>query len=276
MIQREGVDSLTVAELQSACQARAMRAYGVSEDKLKAQLLQWLDLSLNEKVPPSLLLLSRSLMLPDTIPATDQLKATISALPDTVVSTMATQVLFMIMLHVMLMLQELKAKAAIEEREGHIDNVTKIQLIKEEEKKIKEERAEQREEAKRQKESEEKEMLVDKAPIISAETVLATATPPAEKKPTEQKVEELSTKDLEALEDALDALGKAKKRLIVEKEELDELKEEMQEYQEVSDKEGSLLIKFTNEFYFKYIVSHCTWLSSNQVIFVLANVSQLS
>lgn len=62
-----------------------MRAYGVSEQRLRAQLNQWLDLSLNEKVPPSLLLLSRALMLPETIPTSDKLKATISALPETIV-----------------------------------------------------------------------------------------------------------------------------------------------------------------------------------------------
>jgi LETM1 and EF-hand domain-containing protein 1 len=63
-----------------------MRAYGLSEDALRTQLAQWLDLSLEKKVPPSLLLLSRALLLPDRIPTSDQLKATISVLPDTVVS----------------------------------------------------------------------------------------------------------------------------------------------------------------------------------------------
>lgn len=77
---------MTPAELQQACRARGMRAYGMPEDRLKAQLAQWLDLSLNEKVPPSLLLMSRALLLPDVIPTSDQLKATISSLPDTVVS----------------------------------------------------------------------------------------------------------------------------------------------------------------------------------------------
>ena len=94
MIVKEGIESLTVQELQTACQARAMRAYGVSADKLKTQLNQWLDLSVNEKVPPSLLLLSRALMLPDTIAATDQLKATISALPDSAVSFLLLLLLF--------------------------------------------------------------------------------------------------------------------------------------------------------------------------------------
>ncbi|KAL0269503.1 UNVERIFIED_CONTAM: hypothetical protein PYX00_007211 [Menopon gallinae] len=190
MILKEGVDSLNVQELQTACQARAMRAYGVSEDKLKSQLSQWLNLSVNEKVPPSLLLLSRALMLPDTIAPTDQLKATISALPDTV---------------------ELKAKVAIIEREGIVDNKTKIDLIKEEEKQIKEERAEQRQS---------KELMQDPAPYITDETGILPHS------------SEISSKDLEALEDALDTLGKEKKKLLVEKEELDDLKEELMDYQE--------------------------------------------
>ena len=40
MIQSEGVDSLTVEELQSACQARGMRAIGMSMDRLRSQLAQ--------------------------------------------------------------------------------------------------------------------------------------------------------------------------------------------------------------------------------------------
>lgn len=40
LIQREGVDSLTVQELQSACQARGMRAIGVPAARLRSQLNQ--------------------------------------------------------------------------------------------------------------------------------------------------------------------------------------------------------------------------------------------
>lgn len=54
MIQKEGVHSLTLAEVQQACRARGMRAYGVSEERLRSQLNQWLDLSLNEKVSVAL------------------------------------------------------------------------------------------------------------------------------------------------------------------------------------------------------------------------------
>lgn len=77
---------MTRVELQQACRARGMRAYGMPENRLREQLSQWLDLSLNKKVSPSLLLLSRALMVPDTISMSDKLKATISALPDAVVA----------------------------------------------------------------------------------------------------------------------------------------------------------------------------------------------
>ena len=85
MIQSEGVDSLSVSELQQACKARGMRAYGMSNQALKSQLTNWLDLSLNEKVPPTLLLLSKALAIPETVDPADQLKQTIATLPETIV-----------------------------------------------------------------------------------------------------------------------------------------------------------------------------------------------
>ncbi|VDO44301.1 unnamed protein product, partial [Onchocerca flexuosa] len=68
-----GVDSLTVPELQAACRARGMRSLGMSEERLKEQLKQWLELSLNDKVPPSLLLLSRTIYLPEDITFMDHI-----------------------------------------------------------------------------------------------------------------------------------------------------------------------------------------------------------
>jgi LETM1 and EF-hand domain-containing protein 1 len=86
MIQKEGVDSLAVWELQAACRARGMRSLGLPEGRLKVQLLQWLDLHLNQKIPTSLLLLSRCMYLPESLSTEDQLKATLSVLPDSTVS----------------------------------------------------------------------------------------------------------------------------------------------------------------------------------------------
>ena len=86
MIKKEGMDSLTVWELQEACRARGMRSLGVSTQRLQSQLQQWLDLHLDEQVPASLLLLSRTLYLPTDVAPEVQLKATLSALPETMVS----------------------------------------------------------------------------------------------------------------------------------------------------------------------------------------------
>ncbi|KAF1471106.1 Mitochondrial proton/calcium exchanger protein, partial [Eudyptula minor novaehollandiae] len=84
LIAEEGVDSLTVKELQAACRARGMRALGVTEERLKEQLKQWLDLHLNQEIPTSLLILSRAMYLPDTLSPADQLKTTLQTLPESV------------------------------------------------------------------------------------------------------------------------------------------------------------------------------------------------
>eukprot|EP00057_Strongylocentrotus_purpuratus_P010485 XP_011664959.1 PREDICTED: LETM1 and EF-hand domain-containing protein 1, mitochondrial [Strongylocentrotus purpuratus] len=81
MIKKEGVESLSQSELQSACQARGMRAMGVPLERLKSQLSQWLELHIDEQIPTSLLLLSRALYLPEHLSTGDQLIATIASLP---------------------------------------------------------------------------------------------------------------------------------------------------------------------------------------------------
>ncbi|XP_061714054.1 mitochondrial proton/calcium exchanger protein [Cydia pomonella] len=217
MIAKEGVDSLNFSELQQACQARGMRAYGVSEERLRKELRNWLDLSLNEKVPPSLLLLSRALMVPEHVPTTYKLKATISALPDSVV---------------------MQTKAAIGEKEGKIDFKAKMESIRLEEQKIKEEQAEMLEAEKEKQileaKKREKEELKDKAPILDTEQeaaakdeamVLNVDSP----KPAE---EGLSGKDIEVIEDALEKLAEQKKSLLLEKESIQGLKLELSEYSE--------------------------------------------
>lgn len=58
----EGVDSLTVAELQLACAARGIRTHSVSPARLRSDLQAWLDLRLKEGVPSTLLVLSNAYM----------------------------------------------------------------------------------------------------------------------------------------------------------------------------------------------------------------------
>ncbi|XP_041529709.1 LETM1 domain-containing protein LETM2, mitochondrial isoform X2 [Microtus oregoni] len=68
IIATEGVKALSVSELQAACRARGMRSLGLTEEQLRQQLTEWLDLHLKENVPPSLLLLSRTFYLIDVKP----------------------------------------------------------------------------------------------------------------------------------------------------------------------------------------------------------------
>lgn len=225
MIQKEGINSLTLQELQIACRNRGMRAYGMSEERLRKQLLEWINLSLNAKVPPSLLLLSRALMLPENVEVGDKLKATLATLPETI----ATQ-----------------TKANIAEREGKIDNKTKIEIIKEEQRKIKEEQDEEKEAQLEKKATED--VLHDKAPIltdsdgikilsldeISKKGIETIKVQLDDKVPTEKpkdKEKELSTEDLKVLSDALGSISQ-NKNLLLEKEEIKEIKEEIAEYEE--------------------------------------------
>ncbi|XP_077456136.1 LETM1 domain-containing protein LETM2, mitochondrial [Stigmatopora argus] len=68
MIAAEGVAAMSVSELQAACRSRGMRSLGLTTDQLRIQMQQWLDLHLNENVPPSLLLLSRAMYLTELKP----------------------------------------------------------------------------------------------------------------------------------------------------------------------------------------------------------------
>ena len=52
-----------------------------------AVILQWLELHLDEQIPASLLLMSRALYLSENVSTVDQLKETLSQLPETLVSS---------------------------------------------------------------------------------------------------------------------------------------------------------------------------------------------
>ncbi|KAI1774639.1 LETM1-domain-containing protein [Hypoxylon cercidicola] len=58
----EGVESLNVAELQTACASRGIKSYTVSPARLRDDLQSWLDLRLKHGVPSTLLVLSNAYM----------------------------------------------------------------------------------------------------------------------------------------------------------------------------------------------------------------------
>ncbi|KTW29255.1 hypothetical protein T552_01210 [Pneumocystis carinii B80] len=81
----EGVETLSVPELQIACANRGIRTHSVSPAKLRDELQQWLDLRLKHGVPSTLLVLSNAFMY-DQDNQSDRhynaLIATLSSLPD--------------------------------------------------------------------------------------------------------------------------------------------------------------------------------------------------
>lgn len=183
LIQKEGMPKMSHGELQNANLERGMPAFGLSEERLKAQLGEWIDLSLNYKVPPSLLLLSRTLYNIDNLAPTQKIASAISALPEKAASA---------------------TSATIGEREGKIRNVDRLERIKEEQRKIEQEAKEQA------KIDERKQKEQDKLkPVSTPEVILAQANKVVEsvspiKKATVTEVGEVKYVDDETLVDKVE------------------------------------------------------------------------
>ncbi|EXJ86380.1 hypothetical protein A1O3_03331 [Capronia epimyces CBS 606.96] len=83
----EGVDSLSVPELQMACASRGIRTHGVSPGKLREDLQGWLDLRLKYNIPSTLLVLSNAYMYTigkdsEIDSQIDALQAVLSSIPE--------------------------------------------------------------------------------------------------------------------------------------------------------------------------------------------------
>jgi LETM1 and EF-hand domain-containing protein 1, mitochondrial len=83
----EGVDSLSVPELQMACASRGLRTHGMSPAKLREDLQMWLDLRLKYNIPSTLLVLSNAYMYTsgkdsEISSQIDALQAVLSSIPE--------------------------------------------------------------------------------------------------------------------------------------------------------------------------------------------------
>ncbi|KAH0550955.1 hypothetical protein GP486_007680 [Trichoglossum hirsutum] len=83
----EGVDTLSVTELQAACASRGFRTHGVSPGRLRDDLQMWLDLRLRYGVPSTLLVLSNAFMYAsgkecEFSSQIDALQAVLSSIPE--------------------------------------------------------------------------------------------------------------------------------------------------------------------------------------------------
>ncbi|XP_010640010.1 mitochondrial proton/calcium exchanger protein isoform X1 [Fukomys damarensis] len=224
LIAEEGVDSLNVKELQAACRVRGMRALGVTEDRLRSQLKQWLDLHLHQEVPTSLLVLSRAMYLPDTLSPADQLKSTLQTLPEIVA-------------------KEAQVKAAEVEGE-QVDNKAKLEATLQEEAAIQQEHREKElqraveVEAAKSAELEGVGAITLKKPAAEPQLEVPDVILPCEAlKDTAPvleglKEEEITKEEIDVLSDACSKLKEQKKSLTKEKEELELLKEDVQDYSE--------------------------------------------
>ncbi|KAL3096754.1 hypothetical protein niasHT_029638 [Heterodera trifolii] len=145
LIEREGgVEVLSAQELQAACRARGMRALGLSEERLRQQLRQWVELSSDEQVPPSLLLLTRAMYFPEDVDFTARIRAIVGSLPKEI--------------------GDFKA-ITLKELEGGSDPQAKIELLRsieadlKAERKLREERKKQSQERERKQQLEEQHQL---------------------------------------------------------------------------------------------------------------------
>ncbi|MBA0830772.1 hypothetical protein Goarm_015279 [Gossypium armourianum] len=134
LIQGEGVESLSEAELRQGCRERGMLGV-LSVEEMRQQLQDWIDLSLNHRVPSSLSILSRAFIVSGKLKPEDAVRATLSSLPDEVVNT--------------IVVTALPSEDPVSERRRKLDYLKmQEELIKEEEEEEKE-----KEELERMKES---------------------------------------------------------------------------------------------------------------------------
>ncbi|KAN0031668.1 hypothetical protein ACTFIV_005533 [Dictyostelium citrinum] len=86
LIKKEGLSSLTLEELVDAAITRGFKVEGYNRKFIEGQLDQWLDLSLNKSLPPSILILSRAFTLSPSITTNEALEDTLEHIPQDVLN----------------------------------------------------------------------------------------------------------------------------------------------------------------------------------------------
>ncbi|XP_028070229.1 mitochondrial proton/calcium exchanger protein-like isoform X2 [Camellia sinensis] len=149
MIQAEGLESLSEAELREDCRERGMLGL-LSVEEMRQQLRDWLDLSLNHSVPSSLLILSRAFTVSGKLKPEEIVGATLSSLPDEVVDTVGVVAL--------------PSEDSVSKRRRKLEFLEmQEELIKEEQEKEEEEHAKKKESAVGEEDVALKEMVIPTA-----------------------------------------------------------------------------------------------------------------
>ncbi|KAK9450394.1 LETM1-like protein-domain-containing protein [Limtongia smithiae] len=163
----EGVTSLSVPELQSACQSRGIKSFGVSPARLRDDLQNWLDLRLRQNVPSTLLVLSAAYTYGAAASPShyDALLSVLSSIPDELYH---------------------EAELQVNHAEGTATNKQRLEVVKEQEELIKDENEQVVKSGKVVKDTEsidEPNKVADKVAVIAAAdadaAAQATEVPPA-------------------------------------------------------------------------------------------------
>lgn len=84
LIEEDGVDALSIPELQQACASRGIRMYNATPGQMRQYLNEWLDMRLHEHIPSTVMIFVNAYTYGDveSYPSTHEaLKAVLSSLP---------------------------------------------------------------------------------------------------------------------------------------------------------------------------------------------------
>ncbi|KAI1788491.1 LETM1-domain-containing protein [Ganoderma leucocontextum] len=220
IIAREGIDELSTAELQAACQSRGIRTFGVSPARLREELATWIDLHLHNRVSGVLLVLARAFQF-DKKPGEDEdgktgiirsLETVLCGLPDNLLN---------------------EAELEVDDQASYKQ---KLEVLKQQEELIQDEQEqEQREEdARRAKKEEEARLAQSLLPESELQPEKTEAAEVADARMTSEQLKELA--------EALSVLS-AKSSVLKERDELRALMEENLQAEEDPKSPSSALTK---------------------------------
>lgn len=211
-ISAEGVEHLSLPELQHACQSRGIQTQYRSEKRLQEELKQWIDLHLHQRISGVLLILSRAFdYMPNSSSSPDEntqlrsLELTLSSLPDNLLS-----------------------EAELSVSKDAATNKQRLEVLQQQEELIEDEaEQEQAEEEARKADKERKERDKEQIRLSREEKEAKAMLPKGEVDPATEDAR-MTNEQLTELGEALSILS-AKSSVLKEREELAQLVQEMEE-----------------------------------------------
>ncbi|CDZ96508.1 Ca2-binding transmembrane protein LETM1/MRS7 [Phaffia rhodozyma] len=232
VILAEGIQSLSVSELQMACQSRGIRFTGVSPSALRRELESWIELHYTNKVSGVLLVLSRAFHFNEEhADVIKSLEVTLSSLPDNLLSEAELEVLggdatYQEKLEVLQQQQELIEEEAEQEQEEETAR---------KEKKDQDDRIRAEEKARKEEERARQEKMHSDALALLPESELKTEPESAQAEESVEADGRMTREQLHELAEALTVLS-ARSSIVKERQELKQLMEE-----NIASEEGSKL-----------------------------------